>query len=106
MRPTGGIAFKAMSGIASALWDIRGKVLGAPVWQLLGGKMRDEFRLYWSHCGSRRAGRGDRLGVPKVETADDLRGLAAEVRERGYTALKTNLFPLKDRPDAVPMVVG
>ena len=102
VRHIGGIAFKAMAGIDSALWDIRGKVLGAPVWQLLGGKLRDEFRLYWSHCGSVRATRGDRLGVPKVETTDDLWALAAEVRERGYTALKTKLFPLKDRPDAVP----
>lgn len=106
VRHTGGIAWKAMAGIDSALWDIRGKVLGAPVWQLLGGKMRDEVRLYWSHCGSNRAVRGERLGVPKVETTDDLRALAAEVRERGYTALKTNLFPLKDRPDAVPTVTG
>jgi L-alanine-DL-glutamate epimerase-like enolase superfamily enzyme len=103
VRHTGGIAWKAMAGIDSALWDIRGKVLGAPVWQLLGGKLRDEFRLYWSHCGSTRANRAERLGVPPVETTDDLRALAAEVRERGYTALKTNLFPLKDRPDAVPV---
>ncbi|MDE2808313.1 MAG: hypothetical protein OXN90_07825, partial [Gemmatimonadota bacterium] len=35
-RHMGGIAYKAMSGIDSALWDIRGKVLNAPVWQLLG----------------------------------------------------------------------
>jgi len=102
VRHTGGIAWKAMAGIDSALWDIRGKVLGAPVWQLLGGKLRDQLRLYWSHCGSVRASRGERLGVPKVESIDDLRALAAEVRERGYTALKTNLFPLKDRPDALP----
>jgi L-alanine-DL-glutamate epimerase-like enolase superfamily enzyme len=102
VRHTGGIAWKAMAGIDSALWDIRGKVLGAPVWQLLGGKLRDELRLYWSHCGSNRASRGERLGVPKVETTADLRELAAEVRARGYTALKTNLFPLKDRPDALP----
>ncbi len=102
VRHTGGIAFKAMAGIDSALWDIRGKVLGAPVWQLLGGKLRDELRLYWSHCGSVRANRGERLGVPTVETTDDLRKLADEVREKGYTAIKTNLFPLKDRPDADP----
>ena len=99
VRHVGGIAWKAMSGIDSALWDIRGKVLNAPVWQLLGGKMRDELRLYWSHCGSTRARHWQRLGVPRVETTDDLRGLAEEVRERGYTALKTNIFPLKDRPD-------
>ena len=102
VRHTGGIAWKAMSGIDSALWDIRGKVLNAPVWQLLGGKMRDNLRLYWTHCGSTRARRADRLGVPKVETTDDLKKLAEEVMARGFTAIKTNIFPLKDRTDLAP----
>ncbi|MFX1355568.1 MAG: mandelate racemase/muconate lactonizing enzyme family protein [Promethearchaeota archaeon] len=97
MRHTGGIAWKAMSGIDSALWDIRGKVLNAPVW--LGGKMRDELRLYWTHCGSTRARRAERIGVPAVETLDDLRRLSEEVIERGYTAIKTNLMPLRDLDD-------
>ena len=68
VRHMGGIASKAMSGIDSALWDIRGKVLGAPVWQLLGGKMRDRLQLYWTHCGSTRAQLewADRLGLPRV----------------------------------------
>jgi galactonate dehydratase len=101
-RHTGGIAWKAMAGIDSALWDIRGKVLNAPVWQLLGGKMRDRLRLYWSHCGWTRAQHAERLGLPKIETTDDLRKLSEEVLERGYTAIKTNLIPLKDRPDAMP----
>jgi galactonate dehydratase len=98
MRHTGGIAFKAMSGIDSALWDIRGKVLNAPVWQLLGGKMRDDLRLYWSHCGSVRANRGERLGCKPVKNTRDLEELAGEVRERGFTALKTNIFALEDVP--------
>ena len=37
---------------------------------------------------------------PKVETTDDLRRLAEEVLERGFTAIKTNMLRLKDRPDA------
>src|SRR5947209_12843585 len=98
IRHTGGIAFKGMSGIDSALWDIRGKVLNAPVWQLLGGKMRDELRLYWSHCGSTRARHAERLGVPPVRTTGDLEKLAEEVRERGFTAIKTNNFALEDAP--------
>jgi L-alanine-DL-glutamate epimerase-like enolase superfamily enzyme len=104
VRHMGGIAYKAMAGIDSALWDIRGKVLGAPVWQLLGGKMRDKLRLYWSHCGSVRARHAETLGLPPVETVDDLRRLAEEVVDRGYTAIKTNLFALKDRPDATPLL--
>jgi galactonate dehydratase len=102
-RHTGGLAWKAMAGIDSALWDIRGKVLNAPVWQLLGGKMRDRLRLYWSHCGSVRARHAERLGLPKVETTDDLYRLAEEVKARGFSAIKTNLFALKDRPDTLAL---
>ena len=75
VRHTGGIAWKAMSGIDSALWDIRGKVLGAPVWQLLGGKMRDRLRLYWTHCGSMRRRHGAELGTAKLENRQDLEAL-------------------------------
>ncbi|NKB72558.1 MAG: mandelate racemase/muconate lactonizing enzyme family protein [Candidatus Latescibacteria bacterium] len=100
VRHSGGIAWKAMAGIDSALWDIRGKVLGAPVWQLLGGKMRDRLRLYWSHCGSMRRRHADQLGVPPVRTTDDLKRLSEEVLARGFTAIKTNLIALDDVPEA------
>ena len=36
----------ALSGIEMALWDIKGKVLDTPVWNLLGGKFRDRIRIY------------------------------------------------------------
>jgi L-alanine-DL-glutamate epimerase-like enolase superfamily enzyme len=68
------------------------------VWQLLGGKMRDELRLYWTHCGSTRARHAELLGLPKVGTVDDIKKLAEEVLERGFTAIKTNIFPLTDVP--------
>ena len=100
-RHSGGLAWKAMSGIDSALWDIRGKVLNAPVWQLLGGKLRDKLRLYWSHCGQTRFLHAKRLGLPVVETTDDLRHFSETVLESGYTAIKTNLIPLKDLPPAI-----
>ena len=59
-RAIGGIAHKAIAGINSALWDIKGKALNTPVYQLLGGKMRDRLRLYCSHCGRVRADQPER----------------------------------------------
>ncbi|MDA1280164.1 MAG: mandelate racemase/muconate lactonizing enzyme family protein [Chloroflexi bacterium] len=97
-RQRGGIAYKAMSGIDSALWDIRGKALGAPVWQLLGGKMRDELQLYWSHCGSDCYRYSEQLGVKKLSSLDGIRELSSEVLEQGFTGIKTNILRLDDLP--------
>ena len=62
--------------------------------------MRDKLRLYWSHCGSTRNRHADLLGLPACQTTDDLRRLADEVLAGGFTAVKTNLMPLRDLPDA------
>ena len=43
-----GAAIQAMSGIDIAIWDVLGKALNKPIWQLLGGKYRDEVRCYAS----------------------------------------------------------
>ena len=71
----GAIHMSALAGIDQALWDIKGKSLGVPVYELLGGKVRDRIRVY-SWIG------GDRPG----ETADQARERAA----RGFTAIKMN----------------
>ncbi len=42
----GPIMMSALSAIDIALWDIFGKAVGLPIWQLLGGKARDEVRVY------------------------------------------------------------
>ena len=42
----GPIVFAAMSAIEQALWDIKGKAYSIPVYEMLGGKMRDSVRLY------------------------------------------------------------
>lgn len=42
----GGILMSAISGIDQALWDIKGKTLGVPVYELLGGLCRDKMKLY------------------------------------------------------------
>jgi L-alanine-DL-glutamate epimerase-like enolase superfamily enzyme len=43
---TGGIIWNAISGIEAALWDLKGKYFGLPLYQLLGGKFRDRVRIY------------------------------------------------------------
>ena len=67
----------ALGAVEVALWDILGKSLGAPIWQLLGGATRDRIRVY--------AGLGDvtdETAVPKVRAAV----------ERGFTAVKVYPF--------------
>ena len=71
----GAIHMSALAGIDQALWDIKGKALGVPVYELLGGKVRDRIRVY-SWIG------GDRPD----ETATQAKERAA----RGFTAIKMN----------------
>ena len=42
----GGLVMTALSGVDLALWDLKGKLLGMPVYELLGGPVRDEIELY------------------------------------------------------------
>ncbi|WP_282434137.1 galactonate dehydratase [Acidovorax sp. Root267] len=71
----GGVHMSALAGIDQALWDIKGKALGVPVSELLGGNVRDRIRVY-SWIG------GDRPS----ETAQQARDAVA----RGFTAVKMN----------------
>ncbi len=48
-----GNVISALTGIEIALWDLVGKAVNLPVYQLLGGKFRDKIRIY-SDCGSSR----------------------------------------------------
>jgi galactonate dehydratase len=76
----GPIVFAGISALEQALWDVKGKCLGVPVYEMLGGKMRDKVRVYangWSfRC---------------VKPADFARE-AARVVSDGYNAIK--FYPL------------
>jgi galactonate dehydratase len=71
----GPVSMSAIAGVNQALWDIKGKSLGVPIYDLLGGKVRDKVRVY-AWIG------GDR--------PEDVAKGAIERREQGFTALKMN----------------
>jgi galactonate dehydratase len=70
----GPVLTSALSGVEQAMWDIMGKWLGVPVYQLLGGAVRDRIRVY-GHIG----------GATITENAAS----AKQMAEGGFTALKT-----------------
>ncbi len=88
----GGLIQQAIAALENALVDVKAKALGVPVYELLGGPVRDRLRLYWSHCGSYRLHHADIMGVPALRNLDDVRELGAHVRDQGFSALKTNIF--------------
>ncbi|RDZ35637.1 galactonate dehydratase [Haloferax sp. Atlit-47N] len=85
----GPILMSAIAGIDQALWDIKGKQFDAPVYELLGGPVRDRVRVYQWVGGDRPAAVGE---------------AAAEKVDAGFTALKMNATPeirRVDNPSAV-----
>lgn len=74
----GGVVLNtALAGLDQALWDIRGKAWGAPVYRLLGGPTRQRIRLY-THVG---------IYVPSQMVEDAQRDVAD-----GFTAMKTGAW--------------
>lgn len=71
----GPVLMSALSGLDQALWDIKGRALGVPVWELLGGRVRDRIACY-AWIG------GDR--------PDDVRAAARMRRMQGFRAVKMN----------------
>ena len=70
----------ALTGVETALWDIAGKALGVPVYQLLGGKVRNRVRLYCD-AGARELRPNDDISKARIKLIQDL----------GFTATKTDL---------------
>ncbi|MBN1399635.1 MAG: hypothetical protein JXA74_02290, partial [Anaerolineae bacterium] len=77
--PGGSVVNSALSGIDQALWDLKGRALNTPVYQLLGGKCRERVQVYQNPGGR----------TPE-ETAEN----ALRLKEQyGFTAIKTNPLP-------------
>jgi L-alanine-DL-glutamate epimerase-like enolase superfamily enzyme len=88
-----GIAIHAMSGIDMALWDIKGKKLGMPIWKLLGGGFHKQIRCYSSSLfGS---------------TPDETYALACRFAEQGFKAVKFGWGPMgQDAANDVALVAA
>jgi L-alanine-DL-glutamate epimerase-like enolase superfamily enzyme len=96
----GGIAAKGIAGIELALLDIKARALGISVVELFGGPLREEVRLYWSHCGTTRTAHYRHVRCEPLRTLSDVGALGREVVAKGYTALKTNIIFPGDTPFA------
>ena len=103
----GGIAQQAIATIENALVDIKAKALGIPVYELLGGPIRDRIPLYWSHCGYARVRWPDRVkewtGGTPIRSRADIVAHAREIAQAGFKGLKTNPFRFDLDPPAVHM---
>lgn len=97
-QAAGGVVQQAIGAIENALLDLKARALGVPVYELLGGPVRDRIRLYWSHCGTYRLAWAREMQLPPLRTLDDVVKAGREVAARGFTALKTNVFVLGDDP--------
>jgi galactonate dehydratase len=75
----------ALTGIEIALWDIAGKALGLPVYQLLGGSVRDRVRVYCD-SGAREMIPGDERSLARIQQIQDL----------GFTAAKIDIDDARD----------
>jgi galactonate dehydratase len=97
----GGLAAQAVGTIENACIDLAAKAADVPAYALFGGPHRDRLRAYWSHCGTFRATHRavfeELVGTPPLREPADLEAIGREVRDRGFTALKTN--PLHFGPD-------
>jgi len=86
-----GVGLHAMSGIDIALWDIKGKALGLPIWKLLGGGFHKKIRPYASS-----------LWGPTPEAT---RELAKRYVDRGFSAVKFGWDPMgRDRATDIALV--
>jgi galactonate dehydratase len=86
-----GIVSQAIGAIENAMLDAKAKALKVPCYELLGGKIRNRLPVYWSHCPTWRIAH-PQFYPPAITDLNGVQAVAREARERGFTALKTNMF--------------
>ena len=75
-----------LSAVETALWDLAGKALNVPVYQLLGGRFRDKVRVY---CDTA-------LYQARLPTPEQFASAASKAVKDGYTAIKFDLDQATD----------
>jgi galactonate dehydratase len=94
----GVVGMSALSGIEQACWDIWGKSLNVPVYQLLGGAVRDSLRVY-DHLGG-----GEMTKIYLDEAPQRMAEHAVSCVEAGFSAVKALVVPLTEPLDRIAPV--
>ena len=81
-----GMYVSVLTAVETALWDLAGKALGLPVYQLLGGKFRDKIRVYMDTA----------LYQSNLPEPKEFAAAAREAVDMGYNAVKFDLDQAKD----------
>ena len=82
------ISLAALSGIEQALWDIKGQALGVPIHELLGGRLRNEVRVYSNAWAFQEV-----VTETKPEdTPESIANRAQDMVSQGFTAMKWDPF--------------
>src|SRR6202012_305970 len=77
----GGLNQQAIAAIENALLDVAAKAYNISVAALFGGPIRERIPVYWSHFGTYRVRSAALMGVPPLQSYEDLARHAREVRD-------------------------
>lgn len=92
----GTVIYAGISALDIALWDIKGKAMGVPVWQLLGGRTNERIRAYASQL---QFNWGEQIEKEFLTAPEEYARAAEKAMAEGYTAVKVDPVQFSDRPD-------
>jgi L-alanine-DL-glutamate epimerase-like enolase superfamily enzyme len=92
----GTIVSAGMSAIDIALWDIKGKALGVPVYQLLGGKTNDNLRTYASQL---QFNWGPKITKQTLIAPEEYAEVTRVAMAEGYDCIRSTPSFFSDQPD-------
>lgn len=84
--------FTALSAVDIALWDIEAKRLNIPLWRLLGGRLRERSRVYYTHWGA---------SLESHRVPEAFHDWALETKKMGWTAVKWTLAAAGSEPERI-----